>query len=193
MVDRWLSGTTLVFGWSLLIVASALVGVAITLDSSVGRLLNGVGGVLWLVGAGVLVSAARRSHVDRASVVMLLTTVVVLSTLVSPRDLPAASAGFFVGGALVGLVARRSAVRLSVVGLLPALWLPTHLGVAVAKAAYRAAVDQPAALRGDPPPTAALVPLAMVLMALAGGVLAGRMTERARDRAGRERAGGSSA
>jgi len=68
---RWLTGpglggNTLVSGWGLLVAAAALVGVALALDSSVGRFLNGVGGVIWLMGAGALLADTRRPHFERA-------------------------------------------------------------------------------------------------------------------------------
>ena len=158
-------------GWGLLFLASSLVGVAIALDNSLGRALNGVGGILWLAAVVVLVRQARRERPTTIVWLVLCVAVVVLSSLLSPRDLGAAAIGFFVGGWVVALVARTGSARLSMVGLLPALWLPTHLGVAAVRALYRASLDRPAVIRTDPPPTVALVPLAMVLSALLGGMV----------------------
>jgi len=172
----------LVVGWAPLIVAAAFVGVAIALDSSSGRALNGVGGIVWLAGAVMLVRQARRDQPIAYAWLVMGFAVVALSSLLSPRDLGAASIGFFVGGWIVALVARPVAARLSMVGLLPALWLPTHLGVAAVRALYRLLADQPSVIRTDPPPTAALVPLAMVLAALVGGVVGAQLTRRREER-----------
>ena len=168
-------------GWVFLLVAAALVGLAIALDSPLGRALNGIGGVLWLAGALVLLRSTRRGPPTGAAWLGLGVTVVALSSLLSPRDLGAASIGFFVGGYVVALLARPVSARLGLVGLLPALWLPTHLGVAALRALYRALVDRPADIRTDPPPTAALVPLAMVVAALVGGSACARLDRRRRD------------
>lgn len=165
-------------GWALLVVAASLVGVAIALDSSLGRGLNGVGGILWLAGALVLLRRARGTRPSGHAWLVLGITVVALSSLLSPRDVGAAAIGFFVGGWVVALVVRPVSARLSMVGLVPALWLPTHLGVAALRALYRALADRPADIRTDPPPTAALVPLAMVLAALLGGLASDQIARR---------------
>ena len=165
-------------GWLVLLVAAVLVGFAIELDRDVGRALNGLGGVLWLIGAGVLLIEARRSKLDGRRWVVVGAMVLALSWLLSPRDLGSATIGFFVGGWVLALLIRSRGSRLSVIGLLPALWLPAHLAIAAAPALYRAVSDQPAAIRTDPPPTAALVPLAMVAMAFAGGLVGGYLADR---------------
>ncbi len=173
-------GRLVVRGWALLLAAAVLVGIAIALDSSVGRALNGLGGVMWLVGAILLVLDARRSALDPWTWLALAVTVVTLSWLLSPRDLGTATLGFATGGTIVMMVGRPRADGMNVVGLLPALWLPTHLSIAAGKAIYLALLDHPAAIRTDPPPTASLVPLAMVVAALTGGLVARTLTERTR-------------
>ena len=165
-------------GWALLMVAAGFVGIAIALDSEVGRAMNGIGGLLWLGGAGLLLADARRSPLGARTWAVVGLAVVALSSLLSPRDLGSAFVGFFVGGWAVMLLSRRGKGRLAAVGLLPALWLPTHLAVAAVRALYRAIADQPAGIRTDPPPTAALVPLAMVVMAFLGGQVGGYLTDR---------------
>ncbi|MGI8964210.1 MAG: hypothetical protein ACR2GI_06880, partial [Thermomicrobiales bacterium] len=52
-----------------------------------------------------------------------------------------------------------------------ALYLPFHIGAAVGKAVYRNIIGSEAAIRSDPPPTAAIVPIAMLLAALGGALI----------------------
>jgi hypothetical protein len=154
----------------ILLLAGTLVGVAIVLDGTPSRTVNGVAGILWFLAAGLLVRSVLRAP---ARWIVLGSTVVVAFVLVlavRPSDLLWAAAGFVAGGALVGLVARADRERAAL--LLPAVWLPLHLAVAVGRAIDRAMNDLPATVRADPPPTAALVPLTMVVAAYAGGLLA---------------------
>jgi hypothetical protein len=89
--------------------------------------------------------------------------------LMKPTDLLWAAIGFTIGGALVSLaVAGR---RLEWAGFFAAIWLPTHLLVAVARVIERSIRGLPANVRTDPPPTAAFVPFAMVICALLGARL----------------------
>lgn len=162
-------------GWATLIAAAVVVGLAIAVGGVSGKALNGVGGILWLAAAVDLARTARRARVSLTSVALVAVTVLVLSSAISPRDLALASVGFLVGGMVVAVGARPVSRRYVVVGLLPATWLPAHLVVAVVRAIARSLADKPNAIRTDPPPTAALVPLAMVLAALAGGWIVTRL------------------
>jgi hypothetical protein len=56
--------------------------------------------------------------------------------------------------------------------------LPEHLGVALVKAIVREIRNQPANVRTDPPPTAALVPLAMIVAAWGAAMLVERYRSR---------------
>jgi hypothetical protein len=156
-------------GPEVLIAAGVLVGVAIALDGPVSKAVNGIAGVLWILAAVLLV---RNSRQTAGSTRLFAATVVVglvLVLAVRPSDLAWAAVGFAAGGAAVAVVATSARERAAL--LLPALWLPLHLLVAVIKAAIRAIRDQPASVRTDPPPTAALVPLAMIVAAYVGGWL----------------------
>jgi hypothetical protein len=99
-----------------------------------------------------------------------------LVLLVKPSDLLWAAIGFAAGGAAIALLA--SGRQYDWALLLPALWLPVHLLVAISRALVRALTGGEAAVRSDPPPTAALVPCAMVLSALAGAWLVQRWRNR---------------
>ena len=163
---------------ALLLVAAMVVGVAIALDGSAAKAANGVGGALWLTAGGMLVRKGWRLGLTSGSAAMVGATVLLLSSALSPRDLLAASLGFVAGGLLLGAVTRPRPARTAAVALLPALWLPTHLLVAITKAGIRELAGREASLRTDPPPTAALVPLAMVVAALVGGAAGIALVER---------------
>jgi hypothetical protein len=164
---------TLLFGRGaeLLLAAGVIVGAAIALDGSVSRGLNGIAGILWIAAAGSLLREASKRREFRG----LLTTTVLyclaLVVAIRPSDFLWAAVGFTAAGAAIALRSSGAPERAAL--LLPALWLPIHLLVAIGKAVYRSLADQPANVRTDPPPTAALVPLVMIVAAYAGGWLVG--------------------
>ena len=161
-----------------LVLASLLVGVAIALDGAAARAINGLGGLLW-IGAGVVLVVAPRAGRDRSRVVAAAVgTALILALWARPFDLVSAVPGFLAAGALVGWIARERRVKAAL--LVPALWLPVHLVVAIGKAILRAATDGAAAVRTDPPPTAAVVPLGMVVAAAFGGLVVVWWRERGR-------------
>ncbi len=150
---------------ALLIASGAIVGVAVAIGGDIGRALNGVGGLGWIIGAAMLVLSLRRILARWRGYGIAAVVALGLSWFVSASDLAAAVIGFGVAGAIVALatVERRSAWAL----LVPALWLPLHVGTAI----VRAAVSGEGRVRTEPPPTAALVPLAMILAAWGCGLL----------------------
>jgi len=156
---------------ALLLVAAALVGVAIAVDGTAARVLNGIGALGWLVAAAILVKSLRGSRrgvtVGSAAAAVIL----LLALVVRPSDLAAALVGFAAAGTTIALIGRDRPVEWALA--VPAFWLPVHLTLAVG----RAAVAGEARVRTDPPPTAALVPLAMVLAALAGGLVVARLRD----------------
>lgn len=166
----------------LLLAAGTLVGVAIVLDGAPSRAVNGVAGILWFICAAVLTGAVLQERRGVLVVAAAVAVAFVLVLQVKPSDLVWAAAGFVAGGAIVAAVARDHVERAALV--LPALWLPIHLGVAIGRAIYRAVNDLPATVRADPPPTAALVPLTMVVAAYAGGFLVAELRSRGRLRRG---------
>lgn len=151
---------------SVLVVAACLVGLAIALDeSAAARIVNGLGGLLWLVAAALLAWSLHSGAGRRRSALVLVIAIVVLAILVRPTDLVAAIVGFAVGGGVVALTARERVMHWTL--LVPALWLPVHIIVGIARSSIAGA----AAVRTEPPPTAAVVPLTMVLAAGAAGLL----------------------
>lgn len=156
-------------GIPLLALAAALVGVAIVADGGLASATNGAGGILWLSAAVLIFRGLGWGRGSRWMVPLVVAVTFALVLLVRPRDPLMAIVGFSIGGFLVGGLASRERVRWA--AMVPALWLPLHLGVAISRAVLREANGEVASVRTDPPPTAALVPLLMVVSAIAGGLL----------------------
>ena len=146
-----------------LVVAAIVVGIAIGMDGDGRRFVNGIGGILWLIGAFLIFTRSVASGVAWRQIGLVIAVILVLSWLIRPTDPVWAVIGFGWGGVVVGYSGRDLGSKLG--AMLGALWLPAHLLIAVVRAGIREVRDQPAALRTDPPPTAVLVPLIMVLAA----------------------------
>ena len=164
------------FGGGALVAAGLLVGVAIAADGAVARSINGLGGLVWLAALGLLARSVRREPRRLVGAGTVIGAALALTFLVPPSELLPAVLGFLAAGAVTAALVRRRGVTWAL--LVPAAWLPIHLGVAVGRAAWRAVVDGAPAVRTDPPPTAALVPLAMVVAAGAGGLAVARWRAR---------------
>jgi len=149
-----------------LAVAATIVGVAIAIEGPAARAINAIGGVVWLVSLGLLVWSVRREPRGAPCWASVLGTAVVLAVAVKPSDALMALIGFTIAGLVVAQVARRQLTTWAL--LVPAVWLPIHLLLAIGHAVARAAVDVEPTVRTDPPPTAALVPLVMVAAAWLG-------------------------
>lgn len=149
--------------------AALLVGIAIVWDGAAARAMNGIGGIVWVASAVVMVSALLPDPRRVQLGALVLTLAVVFAVVVRPSDGLIAVVAFGLGGALIAALSKPRAVAWSV--LLPAIWLPVHLAVAIVRAAVRAITDGGASVRTDPPPTTAIVPLLMVLAAWAGALL----------------------
>ena len=149
--------------------AALLVGVAIVWDGAAARVLNGVGGIVWVACAVVMAKALLPDPRRVQLGALVLALAFVFAVIVRPSDGLIAVVAFGLGGAAIAAVSKSRAVAWGV--LLPAIWLPVHLAVAIVRAAFRAVTDGEASVRTDPPPTTAIVPLLMVLAAWAGGLL----------------------
>ena len=169
-------------GTTLLLSATLIVGASIVADGGLGRALNGIGGIAWFAAAVFLAVAAAgstRSPQLWAATVLLTTAV---AFVIKPSDLVFAVMGFGVAGAVIVWLAPSH--RLLWATLVVALYLPFHIGAAIARMVGRSIVGAEAALRTDPPPTAALVPLVMLTAALGGGLVAQRLIIRRERRFG---------
>ncbi len=152
-----------------LIAASLVVAVAIATNGVVAKTFNGLGGILWFASAVLLVRSLRSHERFSAWFAFVFADCLILVILLKPTDLFWALIGFGFGGALVAVVTGAQALNWA--PLLPAIWLPTHLLVAMTRAVIRSIDGSEASVRSDPPPTAALVPFAMVVAALVGAFL----------------------
>lgn len=147
----------------LLLIAAAIVGIAISMDGDGRRIVNGIGGVIWIVAAFRILLQALAVRVTLRQYLLVAAVILVLSYLIRPSEPLWAAIGFGWGGVLVGWIGQEKGSKLG--ALLGAMWLPAHLLIAVGRAVVRNMQDEPAALRSDPPPTAVLVPLIMVACA----------------------------
>jgi len=105
----------------------------------------------------------------------------VVAFVIKPSDLVLASVGFGGAGLIAGILVQRDPIFWA--KMIPAFYLPLHIGTAILKAVGRNALGMESSIRTDPPPTAAVVPAIMLGAALVGGWLARSIRAR--------RAGGS--
>lgn len=153
-----------------LVVAAILVGASIIADGTLSRALNGIAGVGWFLSTAMFLVEGHRRGARWIRWLLILALTAVVAYVVRPSDFVLALAGIVPTAALIGLVMGRD--ELFWAKLVPALYLPMHIGTAVIKAAIRNASGQEASIRTEPPPTAALVPLVMVIAAIIGGFIA---------------------
>lgn len=157
-------------GTGLLVGATGVVGVSIAAGGEVGRVLNGVGGLSWFAAAGFMVAAARQRQRRSWQWPAVIALTGAVAFVIRPTDATLAIAGFGAAGTIVGLLAGRDPVLWA--KLIPALYLPAHIGTALLKAAGREVLGLEASVRTQPPPIAFAVPAIMVAAAWAGGYLA---------------------
>lgn len=154
-----------------LFVAAAIVGLAIVVGGAAARILNPIGAVLW-VACGVLlavsVPAAQRPALGW---VVAVGSGFLLGAVVRPAGLIEAVVAFAFAGIAVVLAAGDKSGGWAL--LAPALYLPVHLAIGIGRAILRNG-----GIRTEPPPTAAIVPLAMLLAAAVAGALAATLIRR---------------
>jgi len=163
-------------GTIVLAAATILVAASILAGGDAGRILNGVAGLIWFAAAGLLGVAASR--VSRGWQVWTLAVAMtgVVAFLVKPSDFVPAVIGFGLAGAVMAVVSRRHGLLWA--KLVVALYLPFHIGTAVARAMYRGLVGDEAAIRADSPPTAAVIPMVMLLAAVGGAIVVRMLLDR---------------
>ncbi len=167
-------------GTGALVAATVVVGTSIVLGDAPGRVLNEVGGLAWFASAAMLAVEGKRRGAPWTQWVAIGGLTAVVAFVVKPSDLMLASVGFGAAGLAAGLVAQRDVLLWA--KLVPAFYLPMHIGTAVLKAVGRSILGMESSIRSEPPPTAAIVPAVMVAAALAGGWIAQRVK---RSRGGR--------
>lgn len=148
-----------------LIVAGLVVALAIVLGGSAARALNGVGALIW-IGSGVVlaVSLPRPERLPLAWVAAIVTGGL-LGAVIRPSTFAVSIAGFAIAGAVVVLLGGDLTGGWAL--LVPAIYLPVHLAIGIGRALMRGSE-----MRVAPPPTAALLPLSMVIAALLAGAVA---------------------
>ncbi len=99
-----------------------------------------------------------------------------MAFVIKPTDLTLAVIGFGGAGFVIGMLAKTDPMLWA--KLVPALYLPAHIGTAVLKAAGRSMLGMESSIRSAPPPTAAIVPFVMVAAAIAGGIVATALRQR---------------
>lgn len=152
-----------------LILAATIVGIAIVVGGATARILNPIGALLWLVSGVLLALSLPRVERRTLGFVVALASGIILGALVRPASLIEAVVGFAIAGAAVVIVAGDRSGGWAL--LAPAIYLPVHLLIGVGRAIVRGG-----GVRTDPPPTAAIVPLAMLLAAgMAGALVASAM------------------
>src|SRR5829696_7055683 len=156
-----------------LILAATIVGVAIVAGGSMARILNPIGALLWLASGVLLVLSLPRVERPIPGYVAAIAVGVILGALVRPGNLVEAVLGFAIAGAVVVFVAGDRSGGWAL--LAPTIYLPVHLLIGIGRAIARGG-----GVRTDPPPTAAIVPLAMLLAAAVAGTLAASAMRRNR-------------
>jgi hypothetical protein len=151
----------------LLVIASLVVAVAILLSGEeIGSTISGIGGILWIA-AAIWMLVELRTEPRRIVIgLVALAGALVMAAVVKPGNYLEAIVGFAIAGAAVGFAAGPGAARWA---MLPAaLYFPLHIIIAIGRVAVSGGARS---VRTQPPPTDALVQVAMVAAAGIAGYL----------------------
>lgn len=159
-----------------LAVATVIVGASIVADGQLAKGLNGISGLTWFSASAMFIIEARRRGTSSLQWVGVTALTVAVAFLIKPSDIVLATIGFVPAAIAAGMIIRREPMLAA--KLIPALYLPLHIGTAVAKAAGRSALGLESSIRTDPPPTAAIVPAVMLGAAMVGGFIATKLARR---------------
>ena len=152
--------------------ATVVVGMSIVADGTLAKGLNGVSGLTWFASSAMFAIEGKRREAPVMQWAGTIGLTAVVAFLIRPSDLVLATAGFGGAGVLTGLLVKRDPIFWA--KMIPAFYLPLHIGTAILKAAGRSALGMDSSIRTDPPPTAAIVPAVMLVAAIAGGWIASR-------------------
>jgi hypothetical protein len=158
--------------------ATLIVGASIVTDGSLAKVLNGIVGVTWFASSAMFALEGRRRGAPVTQWVGVLGLTVAVAFLIRPSDLVLATIGFGGAGLAAGLLASRDPMLWA--KMIPAFYLPMHIGTAVLKAVGRILTGMEASIRTEPPPTAAMVPAVMLVMVMGGGWVASRIRGQSR-------------
>ena len=156
-----------------LIAAAAIVGVAIVVGGQVARALNGIGALTWLAAGGFLALTLPAADRRLAGWVAAVGSAVLLGAFIRPGGIVESMVWFALAAVIVVVAAGDRTGGWAF--LAPAIYLPVHLLVGIGRAILRNS-----GMRTEPPPTAAIVPLAMLLAAAVAGALAAELVRRSR-------------
>lgn len=152
--------------------ATVIVGASIVADGTMARALNGVAGLTWFSSSAMFIVEGRRRGSSPLQWSGILALTAGVAFVIRPADLVLALSGFVPAGFRAAAAVRRDPMLWA--KMIPALYLPMHIGTAVLKAAGRSALGMESSIRTEPPPTAAIVPAVMLGAAVAGGWLTAR-------------------
>ena len=153
--------------------ATLIVGASIVTDGSVAKALNGIAGVTWFASSAMFAFEGRKRGAPVTQWLGVLGLTAAVAFLIRPSDLVLATIGFGGAGLAAGLLASKDPMLWA--KMIPALYLPMHIGTAVLKAIGRNVTGMESNIRTEPPPTAAMVPAVMLVMAIGGGWVASRI------------------
>lgn len=158
-----------------LAVATVIVGASIVADGQLAKALNGIAGVTWFASSAMFILEGRRRGSSPLQWAGITALTVVVAFIVKPSDIWLASAGFVPAGFIAARIAGRNPMLWA--KMIPALYLPLHIGTAVLKSVSRNALGIESSIRTEPPPTAAVVPAVMLGAALVGGFIARKLAK----------------
>lgn len=153
-----------------LALATVIVGASIIADGQLARALNGVAGITWFASSAMFILEGRKRGSTPLQWAGITALTVGVAFVVKPSDIVLATTGFVPAGFIAARIAGHNPILWA--KMIPALYLPLHIGTAVAKAAARSAAGMESSIRTEPPPTAAVVPAVMLGASLIGGFLA---------------------
>lgn len=153
-----------------LAVATVIVGASIVTDGALSRALNGVAGVTWFASSAMFILEGRRRGSSPLQWAGITALTAVVAFVVKPSDIVLATVGFVPAGFIAARIAGKNPMLWA--KMIPALYLPLHIGTAVLRSVARNALGMESSIRTEPPPTAAVVPAVMVGAAVVGGFIA---------------------
>lgn len=156
-----------------LAVATVVVGASIVADGDVAKALNGVAGLTWFASSAMFIVEGRRRGSTSLQWAEITALTAVVAFVIKPSDIVLASIGFVPAALVAGMMVKRDPMLWA--KMIPALYLPLHIGTAILKAVGRNVLGMESSIRTDPPPTAAIVPFVMLAAAIVGGWLSTRL------------------
>ncbi len=150
--------------------AAVIVGASIVAEGQLSKILNGIAGITWFASSAMFILEGRRRGSSPLQWAGITALTAVVAFIMKPSDIVLATVGFVPAGILAARIAGRNPMLWA--KMVPALYLPLHIGTAVLRSVGRNALGMESSIRTEPPPTAAVVPAVMVGAAIVGGFIA---------------------